>query len=108
MRFRLPDQRDTVSWVEMDCRQKEWSKRFIRSNMMMPISILCSFRSSSFAIYVRSNRPVKLRSLPRLDPRTGVRLNSAGCYCQSKCRTRLRVRNYAGIVGSKLISSPVR
>ena len=53
------------------------------------ISTLCSVRSSSFAIYVRSNRPVKLRSLPRLDPRTGIRSTSAGCYCRSKCRTRL-------------------
>ena len=43
---------------------------------------------SYFAIYVCSNRPVKLRSLPRLDPRTGVRSTSAGCYCRSKCRTR--------------------
>ena len=62
--------------------RKNGLKTLVRSNIY-------SFRSSSFAIYVHSNRPVKLRSLPHLDPRTGIRLTSAGFDCRSKCCTRL-------------------
>ena len=45
---------DRDGWVEMDHRQKERSKGLVWSNI-----------ASSFAVYVRSNRPVKLVSRAR-------------------------------------------
>ena len=56
LRFRPLDLRDTVLWVEMDHRQKEWSNKVDKERYVVD-----SFRSSYFAIiYVCCNRPIKL------------------------------------------------
>ena len=70
----------------MDYWQKKRSKEVSKEQYLV-----IYLKSSSFAVYmyVRSNRPVKLKCLPHLDPLMGVRSTSAGYYCQSKCRTRL-------------------
>ena len=81
--FHSLDGTDAVSWVKMDHWKKNGVKRFVENN----IYYRYSFRSSSFAIYVHSNRPIKLESLPRLDPHTDVWSTFAGCYCQIKSGT---------------------
>ena len=37
--FRPLDRRDTVSWVEMDCRQKEWSKEVSKEHYLSYVAL---------------------------------------------------------------------
>ena len=39
IRFRLLDRRDDVSWVEMDCRQKEWSKEVSKEHYLSYVAL---------------------------------------------------------------------
>ena len=39
IRFRPLDRRDAVSWVEMDCRQKEWSKEVSKEQYLSYVAL---------------------------------------------------------------------
>ena len=77
IRFRPLDRRDAISWVEMDCRQKEWFKYVSMEQCLSYVALEV----------VYTIRPVKL---DRVSTRVLAydRLLAASCYCQSKCRTR--------------------
>ena len=82
IRFRPLNRRDAVSWVEMDCRQKEWSKEVSNEQYLSYMYVALE------VVFCHISTFYVARSLPRLDPHTGVQLISAGCYCRSKCCTR--------------------
>ena len=64
----LPNFPYTLSPARSPFRGLRWITGRKKGLKRLAISILCSFRSSSFAVYARSNRPVKLRSLPASRP----------------------------------------
>ena len=39
IRFRPLDRRDAVSWVEMDCQQKEWSKEVSKEQYLSYVAL---------------------------------------------------------------------
>ena len=80
IRFRLLDRRDAVSRVEMDHRQKERSIEISNEQYLSWIAL-------EVVLLPYANRPIKLKSLPRLDPRTGIWPNSVCCYHQIKSHT---------------------
>ena len=55
IRFRLLDRRDTISWVEMDYRQKEWSKEDSKEQYLSYVALEVVLLPY---IYVCSNRPL--------------------------------------------------
>ena len=81
--YTLSSARDAVSWVEMDCRQKEWSKEVSEEQYLSYVALEVVLLPYTYVL-------IGPLAYKRLDPRTrtGVRSTSAGCYCRSKCRTR--------------------
>ena len=82
IRFRPLSRRDAVSWVEMDYRQKEWSKEVSKEQYLSYVALEVVLLPYMYVL-----------SLPRLDPRTGVRSTSAGCYYTAEVSAAIDVQH---------------
>ena len=75
--YTLSSARDTVSWVEMDCRQKEWSKEVSKEQYLSYVALEVVLLPYTYVIIGPKPRPARVRAYHRLLPAATAEVSAA-------------------------------